>query len=1088
MKQFLQLIIFSLSFIMIAQVGFSQGVTTAAINGRVVDANKEPLPGATVVAVHVPTGTKYGAITNVEGYYYFPTVRVGGPYKITSSFVGYSEKIKEGISLALGEKLAVDFVMQDESQTLEEVTITADVDETMNSGRTGATTEVSESTIEKNPSISRSISDFARLTPQAAQGVGNGGTSISGRNSRYNNVTIDGAVNNDAFGLNADGQPGSNAGTEPISLDAIKEVSIQVAPYDVTQGSFTGGGINAVTRSGSNEFEGSVYYYTRNENLTGKTIEDNPQKQPPFFNKQYGFRVGGPLVKNKLFFFTSVEKQREETPFTVNLVDQNTLDRYGDNVPSNVSNISVETAQSVKDYLLENYDYDAGSYGAFTPKTENTKLFGRLDWNINNKNQLTLRHNYVKSSQDNISRSQNELQFTNNGYVADFLSNSTILELTSRFSENISNNLILGYSSVENIRNIEDQTADKLFPQVEIDLFDGTTILAGTQRSSVGNELYQDIWQLTDNLTIFKNKHVITVGTHNELFKIKNSFVNRYNGHYEYDGIDNFLNNSTDGRNGRFRTAYSLDYFNDRFQPVELSFLQTGFYIQDEWEVSPNVKLTGGLRLDIPFFLDDPSYNQQFDNDFGLDTRDLPSGQLLWSPRVGFNYDVKGDKTLQLRGGAGIFTGRIPFVWVSNQYTNSGASFGLISVSGRDGNSVPLAPDGNRTLEYYYANQLGVDVNDPAVENAIQELISSDAGASEINVMDPDYKLPQIFRMNLAMDVKLPYGVIGTVEGIFSKGINETKYENINLTDPDEVLPAEGNRPVQSSRLQNPEFGNVLLITNTNQGYQYSISGVLKKTWMDKLSSFIAYTYGVSKDVNSGTHTTALSGWEYNPTPGYSNVSNLSYSQWDLRHRVVGNLNYTQNWSNFTSTSIGLYYNGQSGAPFTYMVNGDLNGDGAYGNDQAYIPASQNEIILQPGDDDNRTPDQIWNELNAFIEGHDYLRENRGKIAERNGARTPWYNRFDLRVMQEFKVMVKDKKNRIQLTMDIENVGNLLNKDWGRAYSVSYGTYNLLQFRGIDEATGRGIYRYSDREDPWNVDNLASVWRMQLGLRYIFGN
>ncbi|MBV6644214.1 MAG: hypothetical protein KI790_02130, partial [Cyclobacteriaceae bacterium] len=589
-----------------------------------------------------------------------------------------------------------------------------------------------------------------------------------------------------------------------------------------------------------------------------------------------------------------------------------------------------------------------------------------------------------------------------------------------------------------------------------------------------------------NNFTIFKNKHVITIGTHNEFFKVRNSFVNRYNGHYEYDGLQNFLNDSTIGSNGRFRVAYSLDYFNDRFQAVELSFLQSALYVQDEWEAAPGLKLTIGLRADMPFFLDEPNYNQSFDNAFGLDTRDLPSGNILWSPRVGFNYDVKGDQSLQLRGGAGIFTGRIPFVWVANNYTNSGASLGLLSIRGSSG-SVPLAPDGNRTLEYYFANQLNVDVDDPAVTSAIQTLISGDAGASEINVMDEDFKFPQVFRANLAVDTKLPSGFYGTFEALFSKAVNEIQYQNINLTDPDGNLAFEDNRPTHSSDLENGNFDNVLLITNTQKGYQFSLTGQVQKNWNNNLNSSFAYTYGVSRDVNGGTHTTALSGWEFNPTPGFSNNANVSWSVWDLRHRLMGNINYTHEWLDFTSTSIGLFYSGQSGAPFSYMVNGDLNGDGAFGNDQVYIPRDASEIILESsGSSDTRTEAQIWEELDAFIERDDYLSENRGKIAERNGARTPWTHLFDLRLMQEFKTNFGNKPNRIQLTLDIENVGNFLNKDWGRFNDVRFDSYNLLRFRRVDAATGKAVYQYSDQENAWTVDNDQSIWRMQFGVRYIF--
>jgi hypothetical protein len=1069
---------------------WSQGITTAALNGLVTDAAGSPLPGTTVVATHKPTGTQYGVATNAQGRFYFPNVRVGGPYSLSVSFVGYNTYEEAEFSLALGENRAFTVKMVEGSQTLEEVVVTGRNDDVINSGRTGAMTNVSSLTIQRNPSISRSISDFTRLTPQAASGLGNGGTSIGGKNSRYNNITIDGAVNNDAFGLNSSGQPGSNAGTEIISLDAIKEVSIVVSPYDVTQGSFSGGGINAITRGGSNNVEGSVYYFFRNENTTGKTLGENRQKQAPYSNKQFGVRVGGPIIKNKLFFFANVEKQEAETPFTVNLVSQADLTALGSNVPANVSFISIEEAQAVKDVLVNELEYDPGSFGPFTPKQTNTKIFGRIDWNINNKHQLTLRHNYVGAETLDLARTQNVLEFTGNGFGIDYVNNSTILEINSRFSDNTSNRFIAGWTTVDDNRDVSAQNSQGMFPHIDIFLSSNKTIRAGGQRSSQGNLKGQDILQITDNFTVFKNKHTLTFGTHNEYYKIFNSFVNRYNGHYEYGSLADFQNNTLNTAStstGRMRLAYSLDYFNDRFAPVTLRFLQTGFYAQDEFEAFPGMKITAGIRADIPYFLDKPNKNELLANEFGYDNQDQPSGQVLWSPRVGFNYDIKQKGKYQLRGGVGIFTGRIPFVWISNQYTTSGATLGLLDIRGRDGKTIPLYANGDRLLEQYYADQLGVGIDDPAVRTAI-ETLTQNKPVSEVNIMAPDFKLPQVFRANLAFDMKLPYGVTGTVEGIYSKTINEINYENINLTYPTTTIVGDG-RPRHTTSLANNKFNQVLLVNNTNKGYQYSLTFQLQKNWSNNFFASLAYNYGQSRDVNSGTHTTSLSGWEFNPTPGYSNNQLLSYSVWDLRNRVVGNVSYRKEWGKISSTTISVFYNGQSGEPFSYMINGDLNGDGATGNDLTYIPRQRGEIILVPTSaNDTRTPDQMWNELNAFIMRDDYLNTHRGEYAQRNAARSPWENRFDLRFMQEFYASIGKHKHTIQVTLDIENFANMLNQDWGRDYFVQFNTYNLLRLEGFEGAnnTGRPVYSFTNAETAWQTSAFNSVWRMQFGVRYIF--
>jgi hypothetical protein len=1070
---------------------WSQGITTSAINGVVTDSKGEPLPGASVIAVHKPTGTRYGVSTNLQGRYYFPNVRVGGPYSLTISFTSYTTHEENEFSLALGENRNFTSVLSEESQTLGEVVVTARQDDIINSGRTGASTNISSETLERNPSISRSLNDFTRLTPQAATGLGNGGTSIAGKNSRYNNITIDGAVNNDAFGINSSGQPGSNAGTEIVSLDAIKEVSIVVSPYDVTQGSFSGGGINAVTRSGTNNVEGSVYYFTRSEKTYGKTLGENRQTQSPFLNRQYGVRLGAPLIKDKLFFFGSVELQRAETPFTVKLVSQDELTAYGSNVPTNVSLIATETAQAVMDTLLTRYNYNPGTFGAFTPTSQNNKFFARIDWNINEKHQLTLRHNYIKATQDELARSQTVLEFGNNGFLTEYINNSTILEINSRFSANTSNRFIAGWTTVDDNRNVSAQNSQGVFPHLDINIGSNRIIRAGGQRSSQGNLKSQDILQITDNYTIFKEKHTLTFGTHNEYYKIFNSFVNRYNGHYEYGSLASFNNDAFSTAStslDRLRAAYSLDYYNDRFKAVTLRFLQAGFYAQDEFEFSKGLKITAGLRLDIPIFIDKPNANPLLFSEYGLDTQDVPNGQLLWSPRIGFNYQLNEESTKQLRGGIGIFTGRIPFVWVANQYTNSGATLATLDIRGSRGASVPLYSNGDRILEEYWADQLNVSVDDPAVRTRIEQELQN-IPTSEVNLMDPNFKLPQNLRINLAYDFKLPYQITATLEGIYTKTLNEINYENINLTVPTEKVTGDG-RPRHTAALANPRFQNVFLINNTSKGYQYSLSAQLQRSWSNGFFATLAYNYGQSRDVNSGTNTTALSGWEFNPTPGYSNDQFLSYSVWDLRHRVVGNISYRKEWLGWMATTVSVFYNGQSGEPFSYMVNGDLNGDGAFGNDVAYIPKHKSEILLVPASaTDTRTPDQIWNELNSFIDRDDYLREHRGQYAPRNAARTPWESRFDIRFMHEIFQTFGKHKHTLQFTADIENFANLIDQDWGRDYFVQFNTFNLLKLEGFEGAsnTGRPVYSFDNtKKEAWQVSNLNSVWRMQLGIRYIF--
>jgi hypothetical protein len=401
---------------------------------------------------------------------------------------------------------------------------------------------------------------------------------------------------------------------------------------------------------------------------------------------------------------------------------------------------------------------------------------------------------------------------------------------------------------------------------------------------------------------------------------------------------------------------------------------------------------------------------------------------------------------------------------------------------------VPLYRDGNRIVEEYWADQLNVPVNDPAVKTKIEEELKK-LPTSEVNIMDPKFKLPQNLRINLAYDFKLPYDITATLEGIYTKTINEINYENINLTYPTETVTGDG-RPRHTSALANNKFQNVLLINNTNKGYQYSLSGQLQRAWNSGFFATLAYNYGQSRDVNSGTNTTALSGWEFNPTPGYSNNQLLSYSVWDLRHRVVGNISYRKEWLRFFATTISVFYNGQSGEPFSFMINGDLNGDGAFGNDLAYIPKQKGEVLLMPSSvTDTRTPDDIWNELNEFIDRDPYLSEHRGQYAARNAARSPWESRFDVRFMQEFFMTVGKRKHTIQLTADIENFANMLDQKWGRDYFVQFNTFNLLKLEGFEgpSNTGRPVFSFDNtKTEAWQVNNLNSVWRMQIGVRYIF--
>ncbi|MEJ8756241.1 carboxypeptidase regulatory-like domain-containing protein [Pontibacter sp. H259] len=1036
MKHIYTFILLCTCFLLQVQFAWGQGATTAALTGTIKDQSGTGLPGATIIAVHNPTNTQYVATTNAEGYYNIQNMRVGGPYTIRTSYVGFQEQRSENVTLSLGQAARVDFTLSESSRELSEVQIVGERNDVFNQDRTGAATNVSREQIERLPTLSRSLQDFTRLTPQAS------GNSIGGTNNRYNNITIDGAVNNDVFGLAGSGTPGGQAGTQPISLDAIQEIQVVIAPYDVKQGNFTGGGINAVTRSGTNKFSGSVYGFGRNEDIIGKAVEGPREKADEFKNYQYGVRIGGPIIPDKLFFFTNYDATRITEPV-----------RFAPG--SAESQIPLSAAQQVAEFVQETYGYDVGSFGGFDRDTESDKLFFRLDWNITGNHSLTLRHNYVDAFQESFSRSRSEARFGNNAYQFNSVTNSSVAELNSRISNNFSNNLILGYSRIRDNR----ETFGELFPQVTI--FDPVgTLVFGSERSSTANELDQDIFEFTDNLSYLMGKHNFTIGTHNEFFKFRNLFINNLNGRWDFNSIDDFINNNP----SRVRAGYSLT--DDSRPAAAFNAAQLGFYLQDEFTASDMLKLTLGLRLDIPVFPDKPERNTKLETDFatispGLRTDRTPSGQLLWAPRFGFNFSPSSDRSFQLRGGTGIFTGRVPFVWMSNQFVNTGTILGTIDVRNPD--------------------EFIDDPNDqPSAGPPVQTV--------EVNVINDDFKLPRVWRSNLAFDYTLPLDIIATVEGIYSKTLNDVVYRDLNLVDPTAKLAGPDNRNLYPTlRRRNANYTNVILLDNTDEGYRYSLTGQLRKDFTNGLNTSIAYTYGKSKDVNSGTSSTALSNYEFNQIVNNPNDPELEYSRFDVRHRIVGTGGYTFKWGEAAATGISLFYQGQSGLPITFVYSQDLNGDGNIANDLIYVPRDQDDINLVPltVGTTTYTPDEQWAALDALIRSDDYLSDRRGQYVERYGGRMPWTHQFDLRLLQDFYINAADNKHTFQLTFDVFNIGNLINKDWGRQYFVNNNANEIIRFAGRNTAN-EPRFTFNPNNRIYNVSQFDSRWQGQLGLRYIF--
>ncbi|WP_258048992.1 TonB-dependent receptor [Hymenobacter sp. NBH84] len=1064
---------------MSVQHGWTQGTTVAAMNGTITDQTGSGLPGATIIAVHTPTNTQYVAPTNSDGRFNIQNMRVGGPYTIRVTFVGYQDVTRDGIFLTLGQNLRLDVNLNESTQQLSEVTVSGRRDPVINSGRTGAATTVQTEQIMRLPTINRSIQDFTRLSPQA------NGNSLGGRNNRYNNISIDGAVNNDLFGLAGSGTPGGQAGTQPISLDAIEELQVVIAPYDVRQGGFTGGGINAVTRSGTNKVQGSVYAFGRNQSLLRRGPTDDLNRADNFKFYQTGFRVGGPIIKDKLFFFLNGELERRQQPSLTR------LRQPGDAAnASGVAGATAADADRLRTAVLERYNYDIGGYDPYTYKTNNDKVFARLDWNIDQNNQLTLRHNYVDGFQDNLSRSVNSYSLGSNGYRFNTTTNSTVLEFRSKISSRFANNLIVGYQRIRDKR----APYGGAFPQITIQTIPNSNngnLVFGGETFSNANSLNQDIVELTDNFTFYAGKHVLTLGTHNEFFKFQNLFVRDIYGNYSYRSINDFLNsdpNFTPASTAHAQPySYSLSYAPAQGVDPAAQFKvsQLGVYLQDEYTILENLKVTGGVRLDLPILPTTPLNNTAFNNEFNplfdVSTTKVPTKQLLFSPRVGFNWDVFNDLTTQVRGGTGIFTGRPPYVWISNQYGNTGVNVSRISSFA-----------GSGTITTPVINFTGDPNNQPAAAD-----LGLNPGSSEIDVTAKNFKFPQQFRSNLAIDRKLPGGVTATVEAIYSQVINDILYQDINLKQST-TTTAEGNgRPFynsnQNARKINPTYTNVILLDNTDKGYTYQLSAQLQKAFNSNLSASAAYTYGKSKDINSGSSSQAYSNWRFNQTPGNPNNPPLAYSNYDLRHRIIASLNYRQEYANHFATGLSLFYTGQSGTPYTYLYNNDVNGDGEAGNDLLYIPSDLNTLAFAPNG--STTGDQVRQQFIDYVNRDSYLKTLSNEFTKRNGARTPWSHQVDARLIQDFYFSSGNgTRHTLEVTFDVSNIGNLLNKDWGRQYFVSNQSYSLLGYRisgtsAADRAiapTGSPIYSFNNIDRAYQVNQVTSRWQGQLGIRYTF--
>ncbi|MEN8156317.1 MAG: TonB-dependent receptor [Bacteroidota bacterium] len=1067
-------VLLSLTVLGLAMGVMGQGTTTAGINGQVFDEDSEPLAGATVVAVHEPTGSQYGAITGDQGFFRVPNLNVGGPYKLTVSYVGYENYEQDNINLSLGQTYQVNVTLGMTEVVIAEVAIVGSrVKEydVFDGNRTGAETVVGSEQIGDLPSVNRNLSDFTRMTPQAAVD-GSGAISIAGINNRYNAISFDGAVNNDVFGLSPTGTNGGQTYGTPISMDAIEQFQITLAPYDVRQSGFAGASINAVTRSGSNKVTGSAYYFMRNEGLAGKTPTDNDAvdrtKLPEFSSNTYGFRVGGPIIKNKVFFFVNAEMQREQTPKPFDFADYSGDSDQG-------------TVQAVGDKLLNDFGYDAGTFLSRNDELNSNKLIARLDWNISNKHKLMFRHSYtgleaIKTS----SSSSRSLNFLNNAQYFPSVTNSSALELKSNLTSS-SNSLVIGFTSVRDDR---DPYGDN-FPAVRV--YDGNgTLYFGSEPYSTANQLDQDVLTITENYSIYKGKHTITVGANIEYSSTYNLFMRKNFGEYRYSTVDDFMTVGTAGEVPayQFERGYSLvdDITGDgSAAAADFSMLQWGIYAQDEFQVSPDLKVTAGIRLDMPMFLTESPVDDHFNSTTaaqleaagwdleGAQSGQMPKSSIMLSPRVGFNWDLSGDKSTQMRGGVGVFTSRLPLVWPGGSYTNSGVVIGGVYHRSAWGDPIMFRSQ----WDDQYKNP---DFGYPEAPYG-----------GQVDLFANGFKFPQMFRANVAVDQKLPGGLIGTFEVLYTKTLNNVNYFNVNVSpDPERQLMGADNRNYYSDDNITDDYGRVMLGTNTSEGYTYNITAQLQKPFSNGLIANLAYTFGRAMALNDGTSSQNSSQWRYMEQVNGLNYLDLGVSDFDLGHRVIGYMNYKVDWIGHMVSSFTLFYNGQSGNVYSYVYNdrGALNGEGENSGNLIYVPATAGDIVLAD-------PTQ-WTALDDFISNDEYLSTRRGDYAERNASRTPFSHIIDFKFAQDIYVSSGDYKHTLQITFDLFNLGNLINNKWGRRYYVSNNSFTLLGFEGfVDDANGdyTPTFSFDDPGDVWDIDDIgvqSSRWQAQIGLRYIF--
>ncbi|MEW5983306.1 MAG: carboxypeptidase regulatory-like domain-containing protein [Acidobacteriota bacterium] len=1067
-----------------ATVAYAQGVTSSSITGIVKDAQGLAVPGASVVAVHEPSGTTYETVAREDGRFSIQGMRVGGPYTVTATLSGFQPQSVKDVTLSLGVASDLTLTLGALAGVTEEVTVVGFNDPVFSSERTGSSTSVGQDALLTMPNVTNRLDNFVRLTPESG-----GRLQFAGQDNRLNNITVDGSYFNNSFGLA--GAPGDRTGVAPISIDAIEQIQVNIAPFDVRQGNFVGAGVNTVTKSGTNSFAGATYYQWRNDGLVGTKAGANTYDPGTFEYHNFGVSTGGPIRKNKLFFFFNFEDEATAAPGTTF-----TANPGGAAVGGNMTRVLASDLDALSAYLASNFNYETGPYQGYNHATPARRYLTKVDYNVNPRNKLIFRYNQLDSSTDVLVSTSSSLgwggrrsnttglNFQNSNYQILENIRSFIGEWNSTFGTNKANTLIAGYTYQDESRGY----MGTFFPMV--DILEGSSVYTtfGFEPFTPNNELRYKTFQVQDNFLWYRNKHSLTIGGSLERYESENVFFPGSQSVYVYNSLADFYLDANDYLANRNRTTspVTLRRFQVRWmnipglekpiQPLEVWY--GGVYAQDQWQVRDNLKLTYGLRLDVPMFgetgfqnaaADALTFRDETGAGVQYQTAKLPDANILWSPRVGFNWDVKGDRSTQVRGGSGIFTGRPAYVWISNQIGNTGVLTGFERLDNT--RLRPWNPDPNA---YKPTNVTG-----------------EPASSYELALTDPGFKFPQVWRNNIAVDQKLPWGWTGTVEFLYNRDVNGIYYINANLPAASTAFTGADSRPrwAAGNRIH-ANVANAIVMKNQNVGRSWNISGSVERAFKSGFWAKAGYRYGESKNtIDPGS--IAFGSWNNNPHAGDPNNPGVAFSNQSPGHRFFLTASYGFEYFSFGRTTVSMFWDRYTGGSGSYAFSGDLNGDGGSSNDLIYIPRDQSEMNFQTYTTGGRTftaaeQAAAWD---AYINQDSYLSENRGKYAERGAVFMPMVNYVDVSVAQDIFKDLGGRRHSFQFRVDMLNFLNLINSDWGVGQRF-VNTQPLLT-AGVD-AQGRALYRLrvvnnelmSKTFEP--TAGLGDVYKIQFSVRYTF--